>query len=137
VTTTITDIYRILTSPTQCWHRARQAEGDRITEDGLCLSMYRALKYQCTCVAFIKNFVEPGWPIQAASGYDLASVMHYPSRNGYAKSECNDNGVDCPIQAYLDWNDHGEGLGLLERATKPSEMDIIWVKQNYPWNVDA
>lgn len=127
----------MITPPIQCWHRARQKEGDRITKDGLSLSMYRALKYQCTCVAFIKNFVEPGWPIKAASGYDLASVMHYPSCNGYAKPECNDNGVDCPIQACLDWNDNCEGLGLLERTTKPSEVDIQWVKQNHPWNVDG
>jgi hypothetical protein len=89
----VKDAYKVLTLPTQCWHRARQKEGDRITEDGLCHSMYRALKYQCTCVAFIKNFVEPGWPIKADAGYDLESIMHYPSRNGYAKQWCR---LSCP-----------------------------------------
>jgi hypothetical protein len=133
----VKDAYKVLTLPTQCWHRARQKEGDRITEDDLCHSMYRALKYQCTCVAFIKNFVEPGWPIKADAGYDLESIMHYPSRNGYAKPDCNDNGVDCPVQVYIDHNDHGEGTTLLNRATKPSEMDIMWVKRNYPWTVET
>jgi hypothetical protein len=45
--------------------------------------------------------------------------------NGYAKPQCNDNGEDCPVQRYIDWNDHGEGTAPLNCATKPSQMDII------------
>ncbi|RYN51475.1 hypothetical protein AA0118_g10507 [Alternaria tenuissima] len=127
----------MLTLPMQCWTRARQKEGDRITEDGLCLSMYRALKYQCTCASFIKNMVEPGWPIKANSGYDLESIMHYPSMSGYAKPDCNNDGEDCPVQQYIDRNDHGKGTTLLNRATKPSQMDIMWVKRTYPWDVQS
>ncbi|KAL1801677.1 hypothetical protein ACET3X_002019 [Alternaria dauci] len=129
--------YKQLVDWEDCWARARHKEGDRVTEDGLCSSMYRALKYQCTCASFIKNMVEPGWPIKADSGYDLESIMHYPSMSGYAKPDCNNDGEDCPVQQYMDWNDHEQGTTLLNRATKPSQMDIMWVKRNYPWHVES
>ncbi|KAF1837066.1 zincin [Decorospora gaudefroyi] len=116
-----------------CWARARSAEGDRITPDGLCKSMYRALAYDCTCATFIKNFVEPGWPIKPRSGYDLNSIMHYPSQNGYAKQACNERGEDCALKVWVDWNNHGFGTTLLNQARRPSEMDLLWVKTTYPF----
>lgn len=68
-----------------CWNRAHQQEGPLLTPDHLCQSIHLAIKYRCSCSAFVKNFVEPGWPIKAdgSSGYDLDSIIHYPSQAGY------------------------------------------------------
>jgi hypothetical protein len=116
---------------------ARQAEGDHITEDGLCMSMYRAIKYGCSCSSYIKNMVEPGWAIKAGSGYDLNSIMHYPSRSGHGNQKCADDGDDCPLYAYVDSNNHGEGVYEVLQPRAPSEADIMWVKRNYPWKKET
>jgi hypothetical protein len=96
--------YHKLVDWDRCWAKARQAEGDRITEDGFCMSISKSIRYGCSCSSFVKNFVEPGWAIKASSGYDLASIMHYPSNSGYSKQSCADDGEDCPLYAYVDWN---------------------------------
>jgi hypothetical protein len=120
-----------------CWHKARQAEGDRITEDGLCMSMYKAIKYGCSSSSYTRNLVEPGWAIKAGSGYDLNSIMHYPSRSGHALQQCADDGDMCPLYAYVDSNNHGEGVYELVQPRNPSEADIMWVQGNYPWKKET
>ncbi|KAI0577866.1 hypothetical protein PtrEW4_007762 [Pyrenophora tritici-repentis] len=91
------DYHRLADWP-DCWNRARSAEGDRITEDGLCLDMYHAIKYGYSCSAYIINLVEPGWPITSMIGYALSSIMHYPSVNGDATEECRMNGDGCALE---------------------------------------
>ncbi|CAI9637377.1 unnamed protein product [Alternaria burnsii] len=110
--------YKQLADWEDCWARARQKEGDRITEDGLCLSMYRALKYQYTCASLLRT-----WSSLVGQSKQI--------------SDCNNDGEDCPVQQYIDRNDHGKGTTLLNRATKPSQMDIMWVKRTYPWDVQS
>ncbi|KAF1947994.1 hypothetical protein EJ02DRAFT_417473 [Clathrospora elynae] len=112
----------------------RQAEGYQITEDGLCLSMPKALQYQCTCAAFVKGFVEPGWTIKAFTSYDMSSIMHYASYNGYTKEEWNDveRRQNCPMEGWIDWNDHGLRTGTNEQARKPSQFDVLFIQPTYP-----
>ncbi|KAI2476223.1 hypothetical protein Ptr902_12299 [Pyrenophora tritici-repentis] len=128
--------YHCLADWPDCWNRARSAEGGRITEDGLCLDMY-AIKYGCSCSAYIINLVEPGWPITSMIGYDLSSIMHYPSVNGDATEECRMNGDGCALEEWVHWNDHDQGTQLLYQMRKPSEMDLLWVKITYPWHVET
>jgi hypothetical protein len=54
------------------------------------------------------------------------------SNSGYLKQSCSDDGTGCPLYAYKDSNDHGEGMYMLEQSRKPSERDVLWVKRNYP-----
>ncbi|USP73692.1 zincin [Curvularia clavata] len=121
----------------KCWRRAHQHGGPYITPDNLCQSIHLAINYGCSCAAFVKNFVEPGWPIKADSRYDLDSIMHYPSQTGYSNQKCISTGQDCPLAVYRNWNDHSQGTRLLEQARRPSEMDLLWVKRTYPWKLES
>jgi hypothetical protein len=128
--------YKHLADWDDCWKRAQQLEGPLITPDNLCRSIHSVIKNGCTCSAFVKGFIEPGWPIKAGSGYDLASIMHYPSQTGHSNQMCIATGKNCPLMAYIDWNDHKKGTRLLEQVRRPSEMDLLWVKRTYPWKLE-
>ncbi|EMD89015.1 hypothetical protein COCC4DRAFT_72347 [Bipolaris maydis ATCC 48331] len=116
-----------------CWQRVHAHEGPLITPENLCRSIRLTIKYGCTCAAFVKNYVEPGWPIKSNAGFDIASIMHYASVSGYSNQRCITKGEDCPVVAYVDPKDHGKGTRLVEQVRRPSEKDLMWVKRNYPW----
>ncbi|KAJ5056903.1 hypothetical protein J3E74DRAFT_467807 [Bipolaris maydis] len=116
-----------------CWQRVHAHEGPLITLENLCRSIRLTIKYGCTCAAFVKNYVEPGWPIKSNAGFDIASIMHYASVSGYSNQRCITKGEDCPVVAYVDPKDHGKGTRLVEQVRRPSEKDLMWVKRNYPW----
>jgi hypothetical protein len=77
-------------------------------------------------------------PLFAFDSYDIDSIMHYPSSAGgtlecpvYELEKSSDH---CPIQVYIDYDDHSKGLTILTPNLRPSAQDIRWVQHVYPYD---
>ncbi|KAG9191721.1 hypothetical protein G6011_10455 [Alternaria panax] len=125
----------------ECWGRAK-AKGDaKVTRSNICSNIRYALEYKCLCSAFIKGITGSLLPLFTLDPYDMYSIMHYESSSGGTTQcpnyESEESSNHCPIQVYIDYEDHDKGLTMLVPNLRPSDQDIKWVKHVYPYNLET
>ena len=102
----------------------------------LCTDILKAMRLGFSGANYIVGLVQgpnTAYDVYSSSEkYDFDSLMGYDVM-GFGRRECLHDLDSCPLAKYIDPDHPERGVERFPLVFNPSQNDVKWVRQRYPW----